>query len=83
VKLYKEHNYHNYPWSGNSIYWAQLGMLQLKTEIESSLQNVREINKRQDNVQNCDSYVNIPGARGSVVGRGTMLQAEGRGFQAS
>jgi hypothetical protein len=34
----------------SSFYWTHLSMLHLKTESESSLRNV----------QNCDSYINIP-----------------------
>jgi hypothetical protein len=45
-----------------SIYWVQLCTLHLKTETESSLRNaVFEMKIRLlDNVQNCDSYINIP-----------------------
>jgi hypothetical protein len=33
-----------------------------------------------DNIQNCDSYINILGARGSVVVKALCYKPEGRGF---
>jgi hypothetical protein len=44
------------------FYWAHLRSFHLSTETESSLQNAMfEIKDRMmDNVQNCDSYINIP-----------------------
>jgi hypothetical protein len=46
----------------SSFYWAHLSRFHLKTETESSLQNFVYSNKDRamDNVQNCDSYINIP-----------------------
>jgi hypothetical protein len=45
-----------------SIYWAHLSRFHMKTETESSLRNVAFWIKdiTMDNVQNCDSYINIP-----------------------
>jgi hypothetical protein len=40
----------------SSFYWARLSKFHLKTETECSLRNDRTM----DNVQNCDSYINIP-----------------------
>jgi hypothetical protein len=41
-------------WGPSSIYWAQLSRSHMKTETES---------RTMDNVQNCDSYINIPSSQ--------------------
>jgi hypothetical protein len=43
------------------LYWAQLGMLNLKTETESTLRNIGFLikDRTMDNVQNCDSYIKV------------------------
>jgi hypothetical protein len=45
----------------SSIYCAQLSRFHPKTEKESGLQNVvfQIKDRTMDNVQNCDSYINI------------------------
>jgi hypothetical protein len=51
-------------WSGDRGQLCRIGT-QLKAETESSLRNVAfEIEDRtMDNVQNCDSYINIPSSQ--------------------
>jgi hypothetical protein len=44
----------------SSIYWSQLSRFNLKMETKSSPRNVM---RTMDNVQNCDSYINIPSSQ--------------------
>jgi hypothetical protein len=48
-----------------SIYWAQLSKFKLKAEAESNLRNVvfQIKDRTMDNIQNCDSYINIPSSQ--------------------
>jgi hypothetical protein len=48
----------------SSIYWAQRRNFHMKTEAEFSLRNVvLQIKDSTMDVQNCDSYINIPSSQ--------------------